>query len=518
MTTFASAPEGTTIRTLAGWLNHWARLKPGQTFMTWQGICITYGEADRLVRIAAASLAELDRMHGATGRIVLFSQNCPAAIIVWLAAQAAGLVPVTLNRAQRGAILADVVHRSNPSVIVCDPEGVAILNESTGAGTLRIVTIGTAAVEELGELGREGQGEIDVPLRLDPARDGTIMFSSGTTGRSKGVVIPHGMFDAGPRQLQDAWRVTEADVFHCWAPWFHIAAQLDVFALALRSGASVALFPGFSLSRFWGQVRESGATVFGGFVSILEMLYAQEPGQRDRDHRLRFGIAGHIPAALRNSFQERFGVTMLDTYGMSEAEPLTIPRLGRHIPDGSCGPANPDFRIEIQDGEGRACPTGEEGEIVFRPLCDHVMMSGYLDEPERSRAAWRNRWFLTGDLGTMDSEGNVFFRDRKSEFIRVKGENVSPQEVESVLMGHPDIAEVAVVGVPSELGEHEILAIVVPRGALSGPDVQEWCSSRMAKFMIPRHIRVVAELPRTPTSKVQRSELRRLLEDSAPEG
>lgn len=514
MTASAKASEGNPIVGLAGWLNHWARLQPERPFMTWQGTCITYAQADRLVRTAGASLARLDRQNGATGRIVLYSQNCPAAIIVWLAAQATGLVPVTLNRAHRGTILADVVGRSAPSVVVCDPEGVDILKASTGEGKLHIVSLGMSTADELGELLTQAGTAIDVPLRPDPGSDGTIMFSSGTTGRSKGVVIPHGMFDAGPKQLQEAWAVTETDVFHCWAPWFHIAAQLDVFALALRSGASVALFQSFSLSRFWDQIRDSGATIFGGFVSILEMLYAQEPDPRDREHRLRFGIAGHIPAALRSNFQNRFGVPMLDAYGMSEAEPLSIPRLDRPVPDGSCGRANPDFRVEIQDEEGRTCPAGEEGEIVFRPLSDHVMMSGYLDEPERFRAAWRNGWFLTGDLGTMDSDGNIFFRDRKSEFIRVRGENVSPQEVESVLMGHPGIAEVAVVGVASELGEHEILAIVVPRADLCAADLQEWCASRMAKFMVPRHIRMVAELPRTPTSKVQRSELHKLLETS----
>lgn len=504
--TAASPVETDRVPGLAGWLHTWASCAPQQQFLLWNGRVVAYAEADSLVRSVAPVLTALDAKGGGTGRVAIFSENCPAAIIVWLAAQAAGLTPVTLNRAQRGSVLSDVLTRSNPSVVVADHAGVQVLSHLSLSIT-KPIGIGTESAHDLGELSPRmaAQSKVDPPSRASTA---TVMFSSGTTGPSKGVVIPHGMFDAGSEQLQRAWSITSCDVFHCWAPWFHIAAQMDVFALALRAGASIALFPGFSLSRFWDQIRDCRATVFGGFVSVLQMLYAERPRSTDRDHQLRMGIAGHIPAGLRDRFEERFGVPMLDAYGMSEAEPLTIPPLDRTLPAGSCGPANPDFEIAILDEHGEQCPHGCEGQIVFRPLRDHVMMAGYLDDFERTRAAWTNGWFATGDLGIMDRDGYLYYRDRMADFIRVRGENVSPEEVESILMDHPAVAEVGVVGIEAELGEDDVKAVIVVRPGVPVGDLSTWCADRMAKFMVPRRFEFVETLPRTPTSKVRRSALR----------
>ncbi|WGX99166.1 class I adenylate-forming enzyme family protein [Nocardioides sp. L-11A] len=504
---------------LPGLLHGRAAAGPETPFLTWQGEVLTYGHADELVRVLASALMLHDSRGGGSGRIAVYAANSPGAVLVWLASQAAGLVPVTLNRAQLGRPLAEAVRRSRASVLIADPDGAPTLQGAAGPETRVLVLdgdhgvgslIGSAAGSGVDAATRQGPVALPAPVEVQPGDAATIMFSSGTTGTAKGVVIPHGMFVSSSRRLVEAWGIGPDDVLHCWAPWFHVAAQVDVFALALQAGASVALFEGFSASRFWQQIHDSGATVFGGFVSVLEMLNARPPGDLDRAHRLRLGVAGHVPRALRRTFEERFGVPLLDAYGMSEAEPLTMPRVELDLPDGSCGPANPDFEIQIHDAHGILCPPGVEGQIVFRPRREHVMMLGYLDDPERTAAAWRDGWFLTGDLGTLDERGWLSFRDRMAEFIRVRGENVSPQEVESVLMEHPGVAEVGVVGVASELGEHDVKAVIVPRPGTSLAGLTDWCSTRMAPFMVPRWVQVVDVLPRTPTSKVRRPELRDL--------
>ena len=447
-------------------LHNAALRDPNAPFILWQGRTLSYGEADLRVRRIAAELRLLDADSTATGRIVIYAANSPGAVLFWIGAQAAGLVPVTLNRGQKGRLLADVVERSVPSVLIADRSGVPELREAVARHgspplllDLPLLEISDSLDRQMNLVDDTTTEPLPTPAATTAGSVATIMFSSGTTGPSKGVVIPHGMFDASSARLQEAWNITSDDVFHCWAPWFHVAAQVDVFALAVRSGACVALFDGFSASHFWQQIHDSRATVFGGFVSVLEILYGQPESALDRAHRLRFGIAGHVPRALRKNFERRFGVPMLDAYGMSEAEPLTMPTLDEELPDGSCGTASPDFEIEIQDDEGSPCPPGVEGEIVFRPRRPNIMMLRYLDDPERTRASWRNGWFLTGDLGTKDESGRLYYRDRKSELIRVRGENVSPQEVESILVEHPGIAEAGVVGIPSALGEHEIRAL-----------------------------------------------------------
>lgn len=482
--------------------------------MLWRGERLTYGEGNALVRTVATQLRRIDEENGGDGRVAVYSANCPAAIIVWLAAQAAGLTPVTLNRHHRGNVLRNVVERAGASVLVTDSAGADELGSLGLTKTHRPVVL-SRELCGLGVLLDGGTAPPAEAVRPAPQDPATIMFSSGTTGSSKGVIIPHGMFDAGSRRLAEAWNVTSEDVFHCWVPWYHIAAQQDVFALALRAGAGIALFEGISISKFWEQIRESEATIFGGFVTVLEMLHAQPAQVDERNHRLRFGIAGHIPAKLQGLFEARFGVPMLDAYGMSEAEPLTIPSLTPRPPRGSVGKANPDFEIAVQRDDGGRCVAGEEGQIVFRPLSEHVMMREYLDDPQRTAASWKNGWFRTGDLGAMDAGGNLFYRDRIGELIRVGGENVSPQELESVLMAHPCIAEAAVLGVAAPLGEHQVVALVVANAPLDELTVQQWCAERAAKFMVPSSVLFVDRIPRTPTSKVQRTSLQALLKDLA---
>jgi crotonobetaine/carnitine-CoA ligase len=304
----------------------------------------------------------------------------------------------------------------------------------------------------------------------------------------------------------------EADVFHAWLPLFHIAGQADTVLPAILAGSSVALYPTFSRSRFWEQVRESGATLFIGFANIAQLLCALPPRGDDAATTLRAGITGAMPAALSVEFEARFGVRLHDVYGMTEGEPMALPRPGEETPPGSCGRPRPDLELAIQGEDGGLLGPGEVGEIAVRPLLANAITAGYEDDPEATAAATAGGWFHTGDLGRRDADGFVFFADRLKHSIRRRGENISSWELESLIAAAPGVAECCAVGVPSPLGEEDVKVTVVPADgeSLDPAQLWRWCRERMAAFMVPRYIEVAATLPRADTGKVMKEELRRL--------
>jgi crotonobetaine/carnitine-CoA ligase len=209
------------------------------------------------------------------------------------------------------------------------------------------------------------------------------------------------------------------------------------------AGASMALFSTFSLSRFWSQVSEARATIFGAFATQLELLWKLPPQENDRDNPLRIGLAGHIPPQLHRPFERRFGVRLFDVYGLTEAEPIALPRIGMETPVGSCGLPTPDFEVAILDEDDCLLPAGEIGEIAVRPTVPDCMMRGYEGDEAATVQAWRNLWFHTGDLGYRDAHGFLYFVERRQHAIRRRGENISSWELEHILMGHPEVAECA---------------------------------------------------------------------------
>jgi carnitine-CoA ligase len=300
-------------------------------------------------------------------------------------------------------------------------------------------------------------------------------------------------------------------VFHAWLPLAHIAGQLHITMSAIAAGASLALYQTFSRGRFWEEVAEARATVFCGLSNLLAMLLMEPERPEDAHNSLRIGIVGAPAPALKAAFERRFAVTILDTYGMSECEPLTLP-VAAGSPPGSCGRPGPDFELAIHDPRDRPLPPGSVGRIVVRPRVADVMMQAYEGDEEATVAAWRNLWFHTQDLGRIDAQGFVNFVERLKDSIRRGGENISPAEVEQTLSTHPDVKACAVVGVPDPLvGEEVKAAIVLKPGAAADPlAMRAFASSRMASFMVPRYIDFLEALPLSEIGKVQREELRQI--------
>lgn len=470
----------------------------------------TYGEGWEASRRFAGFLAAQGLIGG---RIATFLPKCPEALFAWLGASIGRGVYIALNRAHRGSVLRDLAERCGASLLVTDRAGWEIIGELLPAGTKCVLFIDALPQNlppgvQCFDWSAVAACAPAEPLPCTPGDLATLLYTSGTTGRSKAVLLPHNMYCRGAAHLADCFGYRSDDRFHDWMPLSHIGGQLHVTMTAILAGACLVQFPAFSRQSFWDEVRNSGATVFSGFASILSLLLEASPGPDDRRHKLRVGLIGNMPAEVRAAFERRFGVALLDTYGMSECEPLTLPRVGE-MPPGSCGRICPDFEVAILDEQDRRLPAGEAGRICVRPRVPHVMMLGYEGDAGATVAAWRNLWFHTSDRGRFDADGFLYFIDRLKYSIRRGGENISASEVEQVFLQHPDVVACAAVGVPDAVMGEEVKVVLVRRAGAGSDEasLHEYARSRMAAFMVPRYIEVADRLPYTDVGKLRREDL-----------
>jgi crotonobetaine/carnitine-CoA ligase len=351
--------------------------------------------------------------------------------------------------------------------------------------------------------------------------DARIMFTSGTTGRSKGVIKQHAADYFSARSSMEAMAVRRGvpadalqdEVYFSCLPLFHSNAQVLCAYPALLAGARVAYVERFSVTRFWEQVIDAGATTFNSIGAMIYFLWNAPPSDLDRAHRVHSVMAAPAPKDIYEGFEQRFGVTFGEGYGLTETgvatmmDPTRPPRLG------SCGTANPGYEVTIvEPGTDLPLPPGTPGEIVVDQKLPNIIMRAYYGMPEKTAEDFRNLKLHTGDLGRMDEDGYVYFMDRVKDYIRRRGENVSSMEVEKQVSAHRSVRECAAIGVKAGEGassEDEIMIVMVAEGA--PPDMAEfthWMAERMPYFMVPRYIRVVRELPKTPTERVQKVKLR----------
>jgi crotonobetaine/carnitine-CoA ligase len=494
---------------------------PAAPFLRWQGRVWSYREAwEEALRFA--TWAGQWRAGNAPLRVASFLPNRPEALWVWFGALLAGATYVPLNRAHRGTILADMLARSGATVLVSDAEGLADLPDLSGSSIAAVLLAGELPPRG-GVAGAPAPAGWDEVRALTPAEPAApragdlaeLMYTSGTTGRSKAVQLSHNQLCRGAGWVAWSLAADADDVFHAWLPLFHIAGQVDTVLPTVIGGGTVALYPTFSRSRFWDQVEESGASLFIGFANVAQLLYLLPSRSGDAESSLRAGVTGAMPARLSVDFEARFGVRLHDVYGMTEVEPMILPEPGAETPAGSCGRPNPDLEVAVLKAAGVRAEPGEHGEIACRPRLANVLSSGYEGDPEVTAEATRNGWFHSGDLGRVDADGFFYFVDRIKHSIRRRGENISSWELETVVSAAPGVAECCAVGVPSPLGEEDVKVVVVAMaGATVDPEeLWTWCQGRMAAFMVPRYVEVVAALPRADTGKVMKEELRTLEHD-----
>jgi crotonobetaine/carnitine-CoA ligase len=488
-----------------------------RVFLRFAGRELSYKLCDALSGAAARSLVDLGVGRGDLVAILL--PNCPELVVTWFGANRIGAVAAPVNTAFRGPALAHVLNLTGAEVLVVDDSLIGALasvhNELTTLRTLVVRGDHEAALDLFPEWMVLPYSLLEVPFDPPPppahtdADPALVLFTSGTTGRSKGCLLSHRFAVRQAELMVENFRLRPDDVLYCPFPLFHLDATVMTVMPALVLGATAAIGERFSASGFWPEVRAMGATVFDFMGATLTILHKRQSQVDDRDHSVRLGWGVPMPE-FAASFEERFGVQLVEAYGSTDVGvPIySDPSLPRR--PGSCGRPIPAYDVKLVDSSDGFVPVGSVGEIVVRPNEPGLINDGYLGNPSASLEARRNLWFHTGDLARQDADGYIYFVGRLSDSIRRRGENISAFEVEEVVASFPAVLEAAAYGVPSDLTEEDVMVAVVPRPGqvVDRAALLEFCAARMAKHMLPRYVDVVESLPKTPTEKVEKHVLR----------
>ena len=478
---------------------------------------VSYAELDARTNSIANGFSALG--VGAGDNVCLMLPNCVEFVLVWFALSKIGAVEVPVNVAHRGEGLKHVIDNSNATLLVTDEKALEHLGrivDQTGLRDVVVVADSTNGRLALPSLEAHsfsdllGEPETPPDVAVPPASLHSIMYTSGTTGLPKGVMITHRYFFHYSAGLADAVGVDPDDRILMVLPLFHTNPQLFTYGALLR-GATMVLRPGFRASSFWDEVREHRATVIDCLGIMPMLLYKQPRVPNERDNLVRRAYIVPCPRDIHDSLTERYDMKIISSYGSTEANcPVHFTADCDPEKAGSAGKPWGPIEFRIVDDEDYEVPTGDVGEIVIRSREPWTMFSGYYGNEAGTVEAWRNLWFHSGDRGYVDGDGYLWFVDRKKEAIRKSGEMLSPLEVERTILEHPAVAECAVVGVPSELGDDDVKAVIVvaEEAFLSAEDIIRFCEGKVAYFMVPRYVEFKDTLPKTPSERIEKYKLR----------
>jgi crotonobetaine/carnitine-CoA ligase len=489
---------------------------PEKIYLDFSGDQYSYSQIWQLALRRATGLAQLGVAHGDT--VVCILDNNVDAVISWYAANFLGAVWVPVNTALKGEYLRHQIGDAAAQVVIAEADyAQRVLDIAPDLPALAHLVVRGALpetaslpVHTLESISPESAST--APASVQPGDLSMLIYTSGTTGPSKGCMISH-------NYICNVARNTAAmrdPSYTLWTPLplFHLnAAGTSVLATAVNQ-TKVAIAERFSLSGFWPEIKYSGAqqvSILGVMITLIAAM-PDTPEMTDC-----FGQIAHVGGApwtpeLIETWKKRFGVRSAgnSVFGLTEASFVTSNPHALEAPLGASGRRNEDFDVRIVDDHDNELPDGESGEIIVRPRKPHVMFEGYWRRPAETMAVLRNLWFHTGDIGRFDEEGWFWFVDRKKDYLRRRGENISSFELERTFRAHPDIADVAVHAVPSELTEDDVKVTAVRRdGAeLTEEQLCRWSLDELPYFAIPRYIEFRPELPRNATGKVLKHQLR----------
>lgn len=477
---------------------------------------VSYREMNENANRAANFFLKLGAKPG--DGVATLMGNSPQFLDVFFGIQKIGMYAVPVNTSLRGDSLAYILDNSDAKFLVVDHDLVGLYRSvQAELPQVKQVLVNTreapAGFEVPGDLADWGNAygpgvSCETPrIDIDPESLLLLMYTSGTTGLPKGVVSRYNKNIVDRIRPLAAFTLNPDSVYFTALALFHGNALFITTTQSLIAGCTVALSKKFSASRFWEQVYRSKATIFNTIGAIIPILLKQPESPYEKMHCVKTVLSAGCPADMWERFEKRFGVTLWEGYGAVDGSG-TIMNLG-NAPKGSVGkPLLSEIRLV--DDEGRDVPVGQTGELLFRVPPDKKSNVEYYKNPEATGQKTRGEWEYTGDLFYQDAEGYLYFVGRKTDSMRRRGENVSAFEVEKAILKHPAVLECAVYGVPSELTEDEIMASVrVVEGMhLEPADLWMFLQDKLAKFAVPRYIRIVDDFPRTETFRVKKHELK----------
>ena len=493
----------------------------GKIFTVIDGQPLSYTAFDAQADAVADNLCAMGVKPG--DRIASLMFNCVEQVLGWFGANRAGAIWAPLNASLFGDDLVHTLADTGARVLIVDAENadkLAALPPQQRDALRIYVAGGTPGQEQLPFEQLLAPAERAQRPVIAPGMPAMILYSGGSTGLPKGIVLPHFALVCVGYRYGEVLGVSAQDRHFTTLPMFHASGTQFGILGPLLNDMTSAIDRRFSVSSYWERVRSTGATIIDPIGTMMTVLTQAPPDARDRDHAVRVstGVNGQVPPAVPAAFTERFGVDIVDIYGNSESggAMLTSNQVDAQVA-GSVGHPNGWSQIAILDDNDCEVPAGTMGRIAMRPTIPYSFMLGYHNNAARTVEAWRNFWLQTGDLGRVDEKGYLFFAGREAHWLRRRGENISANEVESILSQHPAVQECIVVGVPSELGEEDVKACIVARGAPPPPEaLVRWCEERMAAFKVPRYIAFVDDFPRSAAKReVERNKVRAWSNDGA---
>ncbi len=496
-----------------------ARSGPEFEFIDYSARKFTLGYLDRESTRLAHGLQALGVKHGEC--IVSLLDNCIEQILLMLATSKIGAINVPINTAYKGEFLRHQINDSATRLVIAenlyaerviaieseiDSVEVLLIKEPTSqiSGTRISTRPFTQAFSD------QACGELTAPRPGDLAM---LIYTGGTTGLSKGCMISHNYVCNLARQIGSGQGISNRDVIWTPLPGFHLNMYTATVIPALLFGAKAAIYPRFSVSNFWPEILRTRATTTN-LLSTMLQLVADAPdsdAMASCHGQIRLVGGAPFPPPLQEKWKERFGVKYAATggYGLSECAMVTSIPVTEYRPPGTSGRRNDIFDVRIVDDNDHELPPNTPGEVIVRPRKPHVMFEGYWNRPADTQKAMRNMWFHTGDIGKFDADGFFYFVDRKKDYLRRRGENISSMEVEAVFRKHPAIAEVAVHAVFSGIEDDLKVTATLRAGISVGElDLCRWSTDHLPYFAVPRYVEFRSELPKNPVGRVLKYQLR----------